>query len=157
MFVYNLSYMRGAEAFCDPSKSFSGQRTAANSLWAHPQAIALLRRNYETEKSASADSVVAAALLLLAGLGAYWPSLVDANSATAPLGPEATIGDAVTYQGYVTDENGVPLNGTFSMRFQIYNAQAGGTLLWDSGNSNIAVNDGLVRDPLWHHHRHLQR
>ncbi len=92
--------------------------------------------------------ITAAALLLLGGLGAYWPALVGANSPESPLAPNATIGDAITYQGYLTDENDVPLDGTFSMRFQIYNAQAGGTLLWDSGTSNIVVNDGLFETRL---------
>ncbi|NJN54957.1 MAG: hypothetical protein HC804_09505 [Anaerolineae bacterium] len=93
-------------------------------------------------------SITAVALLLLGGLGAYWPVLVGANAPENPLSPDATIGDAITYQGYLTDENDVPLNGTFTMRFQIYNAQAGGTLLWDSGNSNIPVNDGLFETRL---------
>ena len=87
--------------------------------------------------------VVAVALLLLGGLGAYWPSWVGADSGESNLPPLATIGDAITYQGYLTDENDMPLNGTFTMRFQIYNAQAGGVLLWDSSNTNIAVNGGL--------------
>lgn len=93
-------------------------------------------------------SLAAAALLLLGGLGAYWPTLVAANPLQAPLAQEATVGDAVTYQGYLTDENDVPLNGTFTMRFQIYSAQAGGALRWDSGNSNIPVNDGLFETRL---------
>lgn len=84
-----------------------------------------------------------AALLLLGGLSAYWPAFVGANSTQNPLAPEATIGDAITYQGYLTDENGAPLNGPFSMRFRIYNAAAGGVLLWDSGNVNITVTKGL--------------
>ncbi len=91
---------------------------------------------------------MAAALLLLGGLGGYWPALVGADSPESPFAPVATIGDAITYQGYLTDENDVPLNGTFTMRFQIYNAQAGGALLWDSGNTNIAVKDGLFETRL---------
>lgn len=87
--------------------------------------------------------VVAAALLLLGGLGAYWPSWVGADSPESNLPPLAVIGDGITYQGYLTDENDMPLSGTFTMRFQIYNAQAGGVLLWDSGNTNIVVNGGL--------------
>jgi hypothetical protein len=90
----------------------------------------------------------AAALLLLGGLGAFWPALVGADSAESALAPLATIGDAITYQGYLTDENDVPLNGTFTMRFQIYNAQSGGALRWDSGNTNIVVNDGLFETRL---------
>jgi hypothetical protein len=93
--------------------------------------------------------ITAAALLLLGGLGAFWPALVDANSSSDPLSPpEATVADAVTYQGYLTDENRVPLNGTFSMRFVIYNAPVGGSLLWDSGITNIPVNDGLFETRL---------
>ncbi len=55
----------------------------------------------------------------------------------------AIIGDAITYQGRLTDENGKELNGNFTMRFQIYNAAAGGTLLWDSGNTSIPVINGV--------------
>ena len=86
---------------------------------------------------------VAVGLLLLGGLGAYWPNLVGAKSTEAPLAPEATIGDGITFQGYLTDENDVPLNGAFTMSFEIYNAEVGGTLLWDSGDIAVAVNGGL--------------
>ncbi len=86
---------------------------------------------------------VAAALLLLGGLGVYWPKLVGAGAPLSTLAPEATIGDAITYQGFLTDENEAPLSGNFTMRFQIYNAKSGGALLWDGGNTTIAVNDGL--------------
>lgn len=86
---------------------------------------------------------VAIGLFLLGGLGAFWPTLVGANAPQDSASPAATIGDAITYQGYLTDENDTPLDGTFTMRFQIYNAAAGGALLWDSGNRNIVVNKGL--------------
>lgn len=87
--------------------------------------------------------IVAAALLLLGGLGVYWPTLVGANSTTPNLAPEETIADAITYQGYLTDENDAPLNGTFTMRFVIFNDAIAGTALWDSGDMNIDVNNGL--------------
>ena len=91
---------------------------------------------------------VAIGLFLLGGLGAFWPTLVGANSPEAPDAPAATIGDAITYQGYLTDENDVPLNGSFTMRFQIYNAAVGGTLLWDSCCIIIPVKDGLFETRL---------
>ncbi len=87
-------------------------------------------------------------LLLLGGLGAFWPGFVGADSAGSTLAPLATIGDAITYQGYLTDEKNVPLDGSFLMRFQIYNAPAGGTLLWDSGTVNILVKKGLFQTRL---------
>ncbi len=93
--------------------------------------------------------IAVVALLLLGGLGAYWPALVSANPSFNPFSPpEATVADAVTYQGYLTDDNGVALNGDFIMRFEIYNASVGGTLLWSSGDTNITVNDGLFETRL---------
>lgn len=87
--------------------------------------------------------IVAAFLLLLGGAGAYWPTMVGAKSPTSLLAPSATIGDAITYQGFLTDEDDVPIDGTFTMRFQIFNAPTDGDLLWDSSNIDIEVHEGL--------------
>ncbi len=94
--------------------------------------------------------VAAAALLILGGLGAYWPSLVGANTTESDDSPNATIGDAITYQGYLTDADDAALDGTFTMRFVIFNRSAGGTALWNSGDKTVAVNNGLfsVRLPI---------
>lgn len=94
--------------------------------------------------------IATVALLLLGGLGVYWPAFVDAGSTETSLAPEATIADAITYQGYLTDENGAQLNGTFTMRFVIFNDAIAGSTLWDSGNINVNVSDGLfeVRLPI---------
>ena len=90
----------------------------------------------------------AVALLLLGALGAYWPRWVEASPAKSTLAPNAVIGDAITYQGYLTDADDVPLTGTFTMQFEIYNAAANGDLLWDSGDSAISVQDGLFETRL---------
>ena len=87
--------------------------------------------------------IAVVALLSLGLLGVYWPSWVGAAPAQSALTPMATIGDAVTYQGYLTDDADMPLTGTFSMNFEIYNDESGGDLLWESGDSQIAVKDGL--------------
>lgn len=87
--------------------------------------------------------ITAAGLLLLGGLGIYWPTLVGAGVVGSSSDPAATIADAITYQGYLTDENDVPLNGTYLMRFVIFNDEIAGTTLWDSGDINVSVNDGL--------------
>jgi hypothetical protein len=48
-----------------------------------------------------------------------------------------------TYQGFLR-QGGVPLNNpSQSMRFRIYNALAGGTVLWDSGALTVNVSNGL--------------
>ncbi len=57
--------------------------------------------------------------------------------------PEATVAGKINYQGRLTDPGGAPLTGTFPMRFQIYDASSGGTLLWDSNVINVDVEHGL--------------
>lgn len=94
--------------------------------------------------------VAAAALLLLGGLGAYWPGLVGANTVRSTDAPGATIGDAITYQGYLTGADDKALNGTFTMRFVIFNDPVAGSALWDSGDLSVEVQKGLfvVRLPI---------
>ena len=56
----------------------------------------------------------------------------------------ATVGDTISYQGRLTDPaTGDPLDGTYTMRFQLYDAQTGGTMLWDSGPQSVSVDTGL--------------
>jgi hypothetical protein len=48
-----------------------------------------------------------------------------------------------TYQGFLR-QGGAPLNNpSQSMRFRIYNALTGGTMLWDSGALTVNVSNGL--------------
>lgn len=64
-------------------------------------------------------------------------------SALSPLA-SAEIPQVISYQGKVTDTGGTPVaDGTYTMRFRIYNAASGGTLRWDSGNRSIQVTDGV--------------
>ncbi|NIN67860.1 MAG: hypothetical protein GTO63_24770 [Anaerolineae bacterium] len=55
----------------------------------------------------------------------------------------ASVASKINYQGRLTDPGGAPLNGTFDMRFQIYDDQTSGTLLWDSGVMAVDVDHGL--------------
>lgn len=57
--------------------------------------------------------------------------------------PEADVAAEINYQGRLTDAAGAPLNGTYTMRFQIYNAAVGGTQWWDSGDLSVTVVKGL--------------
>ncbi len=51
---------------------------------------------------------------------------------------------AVTYQGKLTDSGGAPVaDGSRSMRFRLYNAQSGGSQLWDSGAMNVVTTGGV--------------
>ncbi len=55
----------------------------------------------------------------------------------------AAIPQTVNYQGYLTDADGLPLNGAFSMEFQIYDAEIEGALLWSEQQTEVAVDSGL--------------
>lgn len=57
--------------------------------------------------------------------------------------PEATVAEAITYQGQLTNGNGNPLNGNHSMRFILYDDEVGGSAVFDSGAQTVNVSDGL--------------
>lgn len=78
--------------------------------------------------------LVAAAAALTTGAAGALPDV---------LGVEADVAGQINYQGRLTDPSGVPLDGTFPMRFQIYDDLAAGTVQWDSGIVNIDVDNGL--------------
>ncbi len=56
----------------------------------------------------------------------------------------ADIPKVISYQGKVTDSGGTPVaDGSYLMRFRIYNAATGGTLRWDGGTRWISVTSGV--------------
>ena len=57
--------------------------------------------------------------------------------------PEADVAAEINYQGRLTDAAGAPLNGTHTMRFQIWSAAVDGTQWWDSGDLSVTVVKGL--------------
>ncbi|MDX9954639.1 MAG: hypothetical protein RBT75_11110 [Anaerolineae bacterium] len=54
----------------------------------------------------------------------------------------------INYQGRLTDASGLPLDGAYPMRFQLYSGASGGTQWWDSGTLSVAVDDGLFNAAL---------
>jgi len=50
----------------------------------------------------------------------------------------------INYQGRLIKDN-VPVDGTKTMNFSIYDSAVGPTLLWTSGNVSVAVHNGLFR------------
>ena len=68
-------------------------------------------------------------VLLLAGI-------VGNTAANIPL--------MISYQGKVTDSGGTPVaDGSYTMRFRIYDDATAGTLEWDSGNQSVQVSGGI--------------
>lgn len=49
----------------------------------------------------------------------------------------------VSYQGRLSDAVGLPLNGNYSLTFNIYNLPGGGSLLWTETQNTVPVTDGL--------------
>lgn len=53
------------------------------------------------------------------------------------------IPQVIFYQGYLTDNNGDPINQNHAMTFRIYTALTGGEKRWEEVNSSIPVNRGV--------------
>jgi hypothetical protein len=76
---------------------------------------------------------VAAALLLAAG---------GVGALAGRAEPEAIVAYKINYQGWLTDAGSTPLNGSYEMRFQVYDDLAAGAMYWDSGIIDVEVNHG---------------
>ncbi|GMR07088.1 MAG: hypothetical protein BMS9Abin26_0090 [Gammaproteobacteria bacterium] len=55
---------------------------------------------------------------------------------------QAAIPQSINYQGYLTDPSGVALDGSFSIKFSLYNVNAGGIALW-TNTKTVNVSKGL--------------
>ncbi len=53
-----------------------------------------------------------------------------------------SVPDVINYQGMLTDDQGSRLDGVYAMRFYLYDALTGGTLLWEEEQS-VVVSDGV--------------
>lgn len=78
---------------------------------------------------------------MVGGALAQGPDDGAASEGSATLA--ATVPEKINYQGRLTDPAGEPLDGTFPMRFQIYDSSSGPTMLWDSGPMGVNVDHGL--------------
>ncbi len=73
-----------------------------------------------------------------------WLMFAAAIAAIAAGTALAEIPRVMGYQGRVTDNGGNPVaDGSYNMRFRIYTAQSGGTLLWDSGTHSTTTSGGV--------------
>ncbi len=55
----------------------------------------------------------------------------------------AAVPQTMNYQGYLTDASGVPVNGTVSMTFKLYDVASGGAELWTETQSTVSVSSGV--------------
>lgn len=56
--------------------------------------------------------------------------------------PQAPMDEGFTYQGYLTDSNGTPVYDICDMRFSLFTAETGGTLIGSQELINIQVDHG---------------
>lgn len=78
-------------------------------------------------------------LFLAGGIAGAFPDLSPASPAVVA----APVSSGISYQGRLTSPGGSPLNGSFTMRFVVYDDEVAGSALWDSGNMNVTVENGL--------------
>jgi hypothetical protein len=61
----------------------------------------------------------------------------------AALEAVSVVEETISYQGVLTDPQGEPLNGTFAMRFSLFQAASGGAPIFESATLNVNVTGGL--------------
>lgn len=104
------------------------------------------------EKLVSRVLLMGLFLALAGGLGlvlAQGPEPPEGTvDAERQVGAAAGVGNRLPVQGRLTDASGNPLNGTYSIRFSLYEAAAGGTALCSDTNS-VSVENGLFNSEIW--------
>ena len=90
------------------------------------------------------------ALVLLLSVGAQLSQAQAKGQAPMPQqSPQAAVlTDQIPIQGRLTDANGIPLNGTYTVTFYVYDAAEGGTLLCGNWITSIPVTNGLFNSTI---------
>lgn len=86
---------------------------------------------------------ILATAALAAGLATVLPA--HSQSAASPQVVTGAVGETISYQGQLTDDEGAPLNGTYTMVFRLYPTSSGGAPIYESGPLNVNVDEGLFR------------
>lgn len=54
----------------------------------------------------------------------------------------AEVPSLIRYQGQAVDTNGVPLEGPYTLKFRLYNAETAGTIVWEETQTNVPLAKG---------------
>lgn len=54
----------------------------------------------------------------------------------------AEVPSLIRYQGQAVDTNGVPLEGPYTLKFRLYNAETAGTVVWEETQTNVPISKG---------------
>ena len=71
----------------------------------------------------------------------YLGSLTASSSAVMAQTTNGTP-NLISYQGYLTDDSGQPLDGTVALTFGVYAAETGGRPFWQETQPNVPINSG---------------
>jgi hypothetical protein len=97
------------------------------------------------------SSIVVLALVL--GLAAA-PELTRAQSSGPTDPPQADLlavaPGAIPIQGKLTNASGMPLTGTYSVTFRLYDVETGGTAICSDNRPTVSVQNGLFSDYMDH-------
>ena len=55
----------------------------------------------------------------------------------------AEVPHLISYQGRLTDATGIPIEGSRSVTFRIYDSEVAGNLLWNETHSNVTATEGI--------------
>ncbi|MBK8164762.1 MAG: hypothetical protein IPK64_02240 [bacterium] len=88
-----------------------------------------------------------AAGLLAAGAAAQDEDLAPAaaDPGPAPTAAKILIPVKIPFQGFLTSDAGVPLDGTVSLGFTLFDAASGGNAVWGPETQSVAVSEGLFQ------------
>jgi hypothetical protein len=90
------------------------------------------------------------ALLSIYGLiaimqgGPAWAARSRAPANVSLASATSTVPGLLNYQGYLTDSSGAPLDGSYAIKFAIYDAPTAGNELWSETQLGVEVNDGQL-------------
>lgn len=91
------------------------------------------------------------ALALLFSVGVQLSQVQAQGAAPMPqqnLPAAVPLLDQIPIQGRLTDANGIPLNGTYTVTFYVYDAAVGGNLLCGNLDASVDVTNGLFNSTL---------
>lgn len=68
--------------------------------------------------------------------------LIGAGRLLANTLASSSVPEVVNYQGYLTDVGGVPISGSVTLQFSIWDASSAGTQLWNETHNSVPVSGG---------------
>ncbi len=80
-------------------------------------------------------------ILILCGLAGVFALLGGGRLIASTLASD-NIPELISFQGYLTDAGGTPLNGGYDLTFRIYDASTGGTQQWQETHTAVPVSQG---------------